>query len=354
MSTSRYLLDVIIRHQVYLEGLKAEVSKEFDPFFREIDEIILSAIAAAGVGSMNELSPGAIEGLIAEITAAEQRIFGTYAQQLTQRLAEVAEFEAEFAEEALRAAIIGGVVNGASAGAAWLLAKTHPLQATGQLLDQFIETWTAREIAAVEAVIRNAHAQGWSMQQTITAIRGTRRTGYTDGLFGRLQRDVDTIVRTSIQHISNTARMAVYEANLDIVIGYRWVSTLDSRTSEICRSLDGQVFEFGKGPIPPVHPNCRSTVIPELKETVNLLGGKTTRASKRGPVPANWTYYEWLKHQPASFQDSVLGSTRGRLLRNGGLSAEEFARLNLGRTFKPRTLEEMRALRPEVFNQAGL
>jgi len=41
---------------------------------------------------------------------------------------------------------------------------------------------------------------------------------------------------------------------------YRWVSTLSERTSDICRNLNGRIFEFGKGPLPPAHINCRSTI----------------------------------------------------------------------------------------------
>jgi len=37
---------------------------------------------------------------------------------------------------------------------------------------------------------------------------------------------------------------------------YRYLATLDSRTSAICRSLDGKEFKYGDGPLPPVHFNC--------------------------------------------------------------------------------------------------
>jgi SPP1 gp7 family putative phage head morphogenesis protein len=43
---------------------------------------------------------------------------------------------------------------------------------------------------------------------------------------------------------------------------YRYVATLDSRTSSICAALDGREFEYGKGPMPPQHFNCRSTTVP--------------------------------------------------------------------------------------------
>lgn len=65
-----------------------------------------------------------------------------------------------------------------------------------------------------------------------------------------------TLVRTSINQVANAASQQVYEANQDITQKYRYVATLDTRTSSICRALDGKEFEYGKGPMPPQHFNC--------------------------------------------------------------------------------------------------
>ena len=65
-----------------------------------------------------------------------------------------------------------------------------------------------------------------------------------------------TLVRTSVNQVANAASQQVYEANQDITKKYRYVATLDTRTSSICRALDGKEFEYGKGPTPPQHFNC--------------------------------------------------------------------------------------------------
>jgi SPP1 gp7 family putative phage head morphogenesis protein len=65
-----------------------------------------------------------------------------------------------------------------------------------------------------------------------------------------------TLVRTSINQVANTASQQVYEANQDITKKYRYVATLDTRTSARCAALDGREFEYGKGPMPPQHFNC--------------------------------------------------------------------------------------------------
>jgi len=121
---------------------------------------------------------------------------------------------------------------------------------------------------------------------------------------------VMTLVRTSINQVANTASQHVYEANQDITKKYRYVATLDTRTSAICRANDGREFEYGKGPAPPLHFSCRSTTVPVID--YEGLGfsppppGK--RASMKGQVPADTSYGEWLYGQPKTVQEDVLGS----------------------------------------------
>jgi len=110
---------------------------------------------------------------------------------------------------------------------------------------------------------------------------------------------VMALVRTSINQVANTASQQVYEANQDITKKYRYVATLDTRTSSICRALDGQEFTYGQGPKPPQHFNCRSTTVPVID--YEGLGFSPPppgrRASMGGQVPANTTYGKWLKEK---------------------------------------------------------
>ena len=57
----------------------------------------------------------------------------------------------------------------------------------------------------------------------------------------------------------------LYKNNDDLINHYEWISTLDSRTSDICIGLDGNIYPVGKGRLPPAHFNCRSTTAPILK-----------------------------------------------------------------------------------------
>lgn len=86
------------------------------------------------------------------------------------------------------------------------------------------------------------------------------------------------------------------------------------------------------------------------------MGATRVSVGEDGPqqVRADLSYYEWLKQQPAAFQDKAIGPIRGKLFREGGLSVERFAELQLDRNFAPLTLEQMKMLERLAFERAGL
>ena len=90
--------------------------------------------------------------------------------------------------------------------------------------------------------------------------------------------------------------------NLDVE-KYEIVATLDSKTSEICRSLDGKVFDmkdYQAGvTAPPFHPYCRTTTAPYFDDWEEL-GVERERVARNGKgknyfVDGNTTYKEWEK-----------------------------------------------------------
>jgi len=138
---------------------------------------------------------------------------------------------------------------------------------------------------------------------------------------------VRTIVRTSVNQVSNAASQQVYKANEDITQKYKYVASLDSRTTALCASLDGKEFEYGKGPEPPQHFNCRSTTVAVIDYDALKKRGfdfdvpkEGRRAAAGGMVPANETYGKWLygqrkagtKFTPGARQIEALGKEKAK------------------------------------------
>ncbi len=67
--------------------------------------------------------------------------------------------------------------------------------------------------------------------------------------------------RTKLTEVMNRARIEEFE-NSKVVGGYQFSAIMDDRTSDICAGLHGKIFKAGDEPVPPMHFNCRSTLIP--------------------------------------------------------------------------------------------
>ncbi len=166
------------------------------------------------------------------------------------------------------------------------------------------------------AAVEKAVMQGWSRKNFSMRIWGRTRqleeelkenlaVGLVRGegveeMTKRLTRRMDVsasharrLVRTESAYIHEKATQDAF-AECGIT-RYRFLATLDRRTSRVCREMDGKDFALeearaGKN-YPPMHPNCRSTVVPFRQEETSRAA--RTASGKYYTVPGSMTYREW-------------------------------------------------------------
>jgi SPP1 gp7 family putative phage head morphogenesis protein len=130
---------------------------------------------------------------------------------------------------------------------------------------------------------------GADPQKTIDSL--AKKMGTSKSNAGRL-------VMTEQAYFSSAAQKDCFN-DLDVE-EYEIVATLDSHTSDICRSLDGRVFKMSDYKpgvtAPPFHVYCRSTTAPHFKENFDA-GERAARGAdgKTYYVPDDVTYSEWKK-----------------------------------------------------------
>lgn len=345
-----------MRQQVMLERLKAGNVKSLEPFLKQAADAIRAQLAK---GELTEFSRARAEAQLAAVRDDLTKIYGQAAEQIHADLREYSQYAGEAEVAAMENIVRPGVTLSAPAAAQiYTAAYAKPLGSGkyAAMMRPLIDGWATGSVEKAENVLRLGYFQGKTNQQLTAELVGTKARQYQDGIVGLSYRNGQAVVRTSMQHMAAVSRDAFVQANSDIIAKVEWVSTLDDRTTIQCQALDGQEFPLDSGPRPPIHINCRSTIVPVLanKYLRDTLSQGRTRASADGPVSAGQSYYEWLKGQPDSFQDEALGKTRAELFRSGGLTSERFAELNLGKNFEPLTLDEMRRLEPVAFQRAGL
>lgn len=352
MIRNQDILDEAVRHQVYLERYASSVSRSVRIKSGKLQDVSFKTLSE--YDEVANLDSEDLAQLIAEAQKAQAAVMTEALAEMTTGLTSLAEYEKVLNWKNLRAFTKYDKIKALKAGEVYAAALAEPVPATGALLETFVKDWSVNEMTAVNNTISKGYTQGWTNQQIKQAIAGTKKAGYSDGVMARLGNNTDAVVRTSVQHVANTARNETWARNSDVVVGFQVVATLDGNTTPQCRSLDGRVFPLGTGPTFPLHIRCRTTTAPKMAKEFEFLEKDATRSAEFGPVDAKQTYYDWLKNQDAGFQDDAIGPVRGQLFREGGLTAKEFAKLNLGRNFEPLTLDEMRKLEPKAFKRAGL
>jgi SPP1 gp7 family putative phage head morphogenesis protein len=355
-TTPPQLIESTTRHAAHLERLKSGYVKDLLPLLETMQKGIISRLEGEDISEWDR------RRLNKELTAIRNSMSRAYNGKIKrawhEQINDLADYEAGFEARNLSEVTVNYDFDLPSETQLRSAVYTNPLQVSGpdggKLLDAFYTDWTTKQINQTAGILTLGFAQGRTTAQIVRDIRDFV------GPSGQSARGLEVLARTSLQHAANQARQATWEANSDIVSRVRWVSTLDSRTSTLCRSLDGQEYPLDSGPRPPAHQACRSSTVAVLSDRFKTLEEGATRRERdpetgeAGYVPANETYYGWLKRQPYDVQESIIGPIRAKLLNDGGLSAERFAELQIGRRFEPMTLDEMRKLEPVAFQRAGL
>lgn len=241
-------------------------------------------------------------------------------------------------------------------------------------------TFTAPNMAQIVAVAANSPFDGrtwteWGQKlarDTLSRVETEMRQAVSLGetvqqARKRLEVAAD-LSRTSAERLSRTifaaagdrARMETYRANQDIIQELQFVAVLDLRTSRRCIAASGRRFWLNDPALsafrPPLHPCCRSVLIPVTKTWESLLGpegreldqamNRGEQASMDGPVNADLDYSGWLKRQSHAYQNEALGVSLAAAFRRGlPLSA-------LASGTRPLSLAELKAMYPAKFEAA--
>lgn len=251
------------------------------------------------------------------------------------------------------------------------------------------EWWKAQDKALQDkftTAMREGMLKGEPIDKLVQRVRGTKAAAYTDGIMLASKAQAEALVRTSVITVANEARIAEIMGQGGVVKGIQWVATLDSRTTVICRALDGKQWTVPElkpvdhdklFPGPTAHWQCRSTQIPvtrswaelagpnsKLKNTAGiegnyaeLLAKKMEAAGIKGPAidqamaaakvkldgngtSGTVTFESWLKTKSDAEVDQILGPGKGKLWREGKVTISQMT----DQSNRPLSLAELHAM----------
>lgn len=391
-------MDAALRHHIgvrrYSAGLNKKVANMLEQADRDLTTMLRDRLARLeSQGKAIDFTAERWKVLIADIRAARHQALQAVKEQARKELGDFAKIEGEKESKILDASVpIEFSFASVAADQLRAIVSAKPFQ--GKLLKDWFDRLEKTDQHRLVTTIQLGMTEGQPIEDIVRTVVGTRAQAYSDGVLAITRRDATAIVRTAVNHVSNTARNYVWEENKDVITAKVWVSVLDGRTSAICQARDGQMSPVGDSPLPdgatelsppgarpPAHFNCRSVMVAYI-DGAALVGQRPyvrdtrTRAKREvnfrqiaretgkpiqqvrsewadkniGRLPAKTNYQEFLKRQPAAFQDEVLGSTRGKLFRQGKLEVSQF----VDRSGNELTLEQLAKTQPEAFIRAGL
>jgi len=122
-----------------------------------------------------------------------------------------------------------------------------------ELYDFIGEDWVYRVMKKTRVEIIAALKDGRPISSVISTIG---EDGISDATAA-----IERYARTKHTEVFNRGRLEYFEKS-GVVAAYQYSAILDGVTSDVCAGLDGKIFEAGAEPVPPLHFNCRSLLIP--------------------------------------------------------------------------------------------
>lgn len=166
----------------------------------------------------------------------------------------------------------------------------------GKILGEWLDEQKLATQIKVKQTIRLGVLNGLSTGKIVDAL-------YVEpgNPFLGAKRNAEVMVRTASAHVTSQASLKTFER---VGFGsYQLSAVLDSRTTPVCRALDGKVYKLtDKGrKVPPFHPGCRTVMIAVSDDEPAFQDG----------------YEDWLSKQSAAEQEAILGPARYRLWKSG-------------------------------------
>lgn len=142
-----------------------------------------------------------------------------------------------------------------------------------------------------ERIWGNTEALGKVLKQEIiqSFMQGISVKDLSDRIEKRFitdRKNTERLVRTELNHALNeTTKLSYEEAEIE---EYEYLAEIDNRTSDICKDLNGQIFNLKDAKVgvnyPPMHPHCRSTTIPVIDyKNLGKKKDETKKIEKKEP-----------------------------------------------------------------------
>ncbi len=297
-----------------------------------------------------------LESMLAEARVKIREIYSEIWAEQKAELREIGQSEARWVPESINRVVGVDLARGVVPNSVLNVDLTEILvtRAPGRGASRIREWWLNQARGTATRFVQEmevGYIRGDTLPEMADRIRGRRLPGAPRGAprFGGVlptsRHNAESLAISAVGAISNNARTRAFEANDDILRGWGWLSTLDTKTTLICISRDGAAWNFQGEPLPespiqipepigepPAHLRCRSVRYAIMKSAAEMFEGlsegqrvafdnlsKGMRSSLDGQVPNRMKYPEVFKTWSETRQIQAIGRGRWQRWKDGSL-----------------------------------
>lgn len=264
--SNQQLMDSLVSHQEEAEArivpiLAALVAilDDSESEVRVVLERYLSLLESPGVDLSSPIIQSQIASLRAEIYALRQAAFDRIDAEMQDLFSVEIDQEWRFLTELYAAALVLLELPGVDQKD--LVQRASFL---GRNRKEWLDDLALSDSNRITDTLVTTLIQNGTRRQALRSVLGDQTLNGTNG--------ATHITRNALAALTATAFWAMISESRDTLLGWAgnsallprelYVAVLDSRTTTICRSLNGKVYPVGTGPKPPLHFHCRSVRVP--------------------------------------------------------------------------------------------
>ncbi len=317
LSDNQRLYDISIRLALYVERVKYWQVAKFNHVLKNIKTVLRELFSRINYNTLDGLSKAKLNKLLIDLRKSQTTIYSEYIQDLIKDLQLFMQanliinrqvwtsvnaqqdknntFEnnivfsdeeaIKYIEKKKKNPLFGLAVVTGNDDRLWSSILNSPSPANGLYLIPFLKTFQNSAQASVENIIRKGWANNASVDDVLTELIGSGQLSQSaTSQIKKIQNQNSAVINTSMADISQLVSAAVASSVFE---KYAWYSVIDNRTTWICISRNLKVYYYGKGPVPPAHVNCRSTIGPVQTENDTI----------------DENFYDWFDRQPEEIQN---------------------------------------------------
>lgn len=356
LSDNKRLLDLATRQQIYVEGVKAQFGREFNFVLAQLRDDLKKLLGRVKYKTLDGMSKAELNAFVISLRKSQSVVYSNYTTQILEQLREFMTVDLEVSRRVIATSFVelnddapnakplsdstssillqeqsneanifplyGIAAITSNSDKLWSSVINAPIPANGFYLTPFVKGFAVSAQASVENIIRKAWANGWTIDETLTAITGEDNKQGASSQLQKIGQQAAAVIGTAVQHTSQIVYGAVASA---AYARYQWLSVMDSHTSNICIDRNGQIYIFGRGPLPPGHILCRSHI-------AGVIVGNDDNEPE--------TLYTFLRRQPQVVLADLFGSSSADEIQSDKFKAKDSSRFT---SAQPLTLAEFRS-----------